>query len=153
MPTLHVHPVENFEYYKDHCKENGKLNQAFAGQKRVDLISGKLYYNNMNERKETNMTTKLFTVVPFSYGLIQGTSLYKTLPGVTDEAVRNAFGEAFENQNDEKYSDSLICKSAETGILYTLYKSYGNWRIGAGRNASEADFELFIEALGNPSFA
>ena len=96
------------------------------------------------------MTTSLFKVIPFSYGLIQGTGLYKTLPGVTDDQIEKAFGEAFRNQNDEKYSDSLIIKSNETGVLYTLYKSYGNWRVGAGRNASEQDFELIIEALGFP---
>jgi len=102
----------------------------------------------MNEKGNT-MTTSLFKVIPFSYGLIQGTSLYKTLPGVTDDQVESAFGEAFRNQNDEKYSDSLIIKSEETGILYTVYKSYGNWRVGAGQ-ASEQDFELIIEALGFP---
>ena len=104
----------------------------------------------MNERKGNDMTTSLFKVIPFSYGLIQGTGLYKTLPGVTDDQIEKAFGEAFRNQNDEKYSDSLIIKSEETGILYTVYKSYGNWRVGAGRNASEQDFELIIEALGFP---
>jgi len=105
----------------------------------------------MNE-KGNDMTTKLFDVIPFSYGLIQGTGLYKTLPGVTDDQIEKAFGEAFRDQNDEKYSDSLIIKSAETGIFYTLYKSYGNWRIGA-RRCNDQDFELFIEALGFPSFA
>lgn len=153
MPTLHVHPVENFEYYKSHYAGFAKLNQAFFSRERVDLISAFLYYNNMNERKETKMNTTLFRKVPFAYGLIQGTGLYKTLPGVSDEAVRNAFGEAFEEQNEEKYSDSIILISNETGILYTLYKSYGNWRIGAKNDACESDFELFIEALGFPSFA
>ena len=99
------------------------------------------------------MNTTLFRKVPFSFGLIQGTGLYKTLPSVTDEAVRNAFDEGFEDQNEEKYSDSIIVKSNETGVLYTLYKSYGNWRIGAKNDACESDFELFIEALGFPTFA
>ena len=106
----------------------------------------------MNERKGNDMTTSLFKVIPFSYGLIQGTGLYKTLPGVTDDQIEKAFGEAFRDQNDEKYSESLIIESKETGILYTLYKSYGNWRIGA-RRCNDQDFELFIEALGFPSFA
>jgi hypothetical protein len=104
----------------------------------------------MNERKETNMTTSLFRVV--SDRLESGTSLYKTLPKVTDEAVRKAFGEGFEDQNEEKYSDSIFVVSNETGIFYDLYKSYGTWRIGA-RKGSEQDFELFIEALGFPTFA
>lgn len=98
------------------------------------------------------MTTSLFKVIPYRMGLINGTGLWKTLPGVTNEQIKNAFGEAFENQDGEKYSDSLIVQSNATGIIYSVYKSYGNWRIGAGR-ASEEDFELFIEALGFPSFA
>ena len=106
----------------------------------------------MNE-KGNEMTTNLFAVLPYKSSLINGTSLWKTLPGVTNEQVREAFGEAFEHQDGEKYSDSLIVQSKATGILYTVYKSYGNWRIGAGRDANEADFELFIEALGFPSFA
>lgn len=96
------------------------------------------------------MNTTLFRKLPFSYGLIQGTGLYKTLPGVTDDQVERAFGEAFRNQNDEKYSDSIIIKSNETGVLYTLYKSYGNWRVGGKKDACESDFELLIEALGFP---
>lgn len=96
------------------------------------------------------MTTSLFKIV--DKRLESGTSLYKTLPRVNDAEVRKAFGEAFEDQNEEKYSDSIFVVSNETGIFYDLYKSYGVWRIGAGRHASEADFELFIEALGNPSF-
>jgi hypothetical protein len=104
----------------------------------------------MNERKETNMTTSLFRVV--SKRLEDGTGLFKTLPGVTDEMMRKAFGEGFEDQNEEKYSDSIFVVSKETGIFYDLYKCYGNWRIGA-RRGSEQDFELFIEALGFPTFA
>ena len=99
------------------------------------------------------MTTNLFAVLPYKSSLINGTSLWKTLPGVTNEQIRDAFGEAFEHQDGEKYSDSLIVQSKATGILYTVYKSYGNWRIGAGFDASENDFELFVEALGFPSFA
>ena len=103
--------------------------------------------------RKVDMTTSLFKVIPYRMGLINGTGLYKTLPGVTDEAVRIAFGEGFEDQNEEKYSDSIILISNETGVLYTLYKSYGNWRIGAKNDACESDFELFIEALGFPTFA
>lgn len=83
----------------------------------------------------------------------EGTSLWKELPGVTNDQVRRAFGTGLANQDREKYSESIIVQSQDTGIVYTLYKSYGEWRVGAGKFRPESDFELMCEMLNVKSFA
>ena len=83
----------------------------------------------------------------------QGTGLWKELPEVTNDQVRRAFGTGLASQDKEKYSESIIIQSNETGIVYTLYKRFGEWRVGAGRYKPESDFELLCEMLKVESFA
>jgi len=63
---------------------------------------------------------------------LNGSSLWLTLPDATNEQMREMFGTGFALQDKEKYSDSIIVQSEMTGLLYSLYKNYGVWRVGAG---------------------
>lgn len=63
---------------------------------------------------------------------LNGSSLWFELPHATNEQMRKLFGTGFSNQDKEKYSDSIIVQSEMTGLLYSLYKYCGQWRVGAG---------------------
>ena len=82
---------------------------------------------------------------PFKYdphGVLIHTSLWFELPGVTDEAVRALFGEGLESQNKDKYSTTMVIVSTATNKRYVLYKSYGQWRVGAAGGNHEDKLAL-----------
>lgn len=56
------------------------------------------------------------------------------LPGMTCEHMSKIFGYGAGKsmQNRDKYSDSLIIVNKATDEIFSLYMSYGEWRIGAG---------------------
>lgn len=66
-----------------------------------------------------------------------GSSLETVLPGVTDSMVQRVFGISYPEQNEDKYSDAFVVQSARTKFRYTLYKSYGQWRVGGWRLGSQ----------------
>lgn len=82
---------------------------------------------------------------PFKYdprGVLIHTSLWFELPGVTDDAVRAIFGEGLESQNEDKYSTTMVIVSTATNKRYVLYKSYGEWRVGAAGGNHEDKLAL-----------
>lgn len=75
-----------------------------------------------------------------------GSSLWFVLPQATNERVRRAFGTGLAGQDRVKYSESIFIRSSHTGIHYTLYKSYGVWRVGAA-DTNEADRRALCKLL------
>jgi hypothetical protein len=71
-----------------------------------------------------------------------GDSLWFELYGVTNEQVRKLFGSGLANQDKCKYSTSLYIRSELTGRPYTLYKSYGVWRVGASGGMNRSGIAL-----------
>jgi hypothetical protein len=65
------------------------------------------------------------------------TGLWFELPTVKNDDVRRVFGSGLASQDRMKYSQSIVIEHAETGTRYSLYKSYGVWRVGGSKNCSE----------------
>jgi hypothetical protein len=70
-------------------------------------------------------------------------SLWFELPGLTNSKVKELFGTGLASQDREKYSDSILIRSEMTNNLYSLYKCYGEWRVGkmAGVTPIQAEFD------------
>lgn len=77
-----------------------------------------------------------------------GTSLWFVLENVTNEQVRDYFGDGFEDEDNEKYSNSHVFQSLSTNCVYSLYKSYGVWRVGGGVR-KHIDDELELRKMFN----
>ncbi len=67
---------------------------------------------------------------------LEHSSFIKELPDVTDHHVEKTFGHGagMKGQNKEKYSKSIVVHDRKQGHSYTLYKSYGAWRVGGYKN-------------------
>jgi len=74
-------------------------------------------------------------------------SLWFELPAVTNDQVRVHFRTGLVGQDKVKYSKSIIIRSLATGNFYTLYKSYGQWRVGAS-DRSDIDRMSLMHLLG-----
>jgi len=63
-------------------------------------------------------------------------SLVKEMPDVTDHHMEAAFGHGagMKSQNKEKYSKDVVVHDKKQGHMYTVYKSYGVWRIGGDKS-------------------
>jgi hypothetical protein len=72
---------------------------------------------------------------------VSGSSLWFVLSDVTDVDVDRVFGISFPDENDEKYSSTFVIESEATNARYTLYKSYGVWRVGRFNTFFETDGE------------
>lgn len=72
-----------------------------------------------------------------------GTGLWFTLPTVTNAMVKAKFGTGLASQDREKYSDTIQIQSEMTGIKYSLYKSYGVWRVGRESHVGNAVQMIF----------
>jgi len=91
--------------------------------------------------------------------LINGTYHLYTLRGVTNECIKNIFGELpFGCNHSNKYSEVLILRHEDEDVIegtgswddgqgvYTLYTLYGEWRIGGFEtNQHIADLIELIE--------
>ena len=74
---------------------------------------------------------------------LDGSSLWFPLPGLRNARVKELFGTGLEDQDLEKYSDSILIRSEMTNNLYSLYKCYGTWRVGkmTGVTPGQAEFD------------
>lgn len=75
-----------------------------------------------------------------------GTGLWFTLPTVTNAMVKAKFGTGLASQDLEKYSDSIQIISEMTGVKYSMYKSYGVWRVGRESHVGNAVQTAFDRA-------
>jgi hypothetical protein len=91
-------------------------------------------------------TAALFSRVKNKSYLVRS-SLWFVLPELTNDRVRKLFGTGMADQDKAKYSKSIVIKSLITGNLYTLYKSYGIWRVGANL-ISPIDRKMLEKILG-----
>ena len=74
---------------------------------------------------------KRFQLLP--KGMTAPNSLAMELPDFTDADIELLLGKgtAMKLQNKLKYSNTILIADVEGDNFYTLYKSYGRWRIGA----------------------
>ena len=74
---------------------------------------------------------------------ISGTSLITELPFLTCDRMIKLFGRGagMNIQRRHKYSNSIVVQNERTGECFSLYMSFGVWRIG-GRDTSSSLGEL-----------
>ena len=73
--------------------------------------------------------------------------LWFVLEALDNATVKKHFGTGFASQDRLKYSDTLYIQSLLTGVTYSLYKSYGVWRIGRAGAANEIQLKHDKEAI------
>ena len=98
---------------------------------------------------EINIAQSFYRVKKTSAKQLNGnTSLWFELRNCTNEKARQHFMSGLVGQDKMKYSKSLTIKSLITNNYYTLYKSFGIWRVGAGDFRPEVD-RVALETLLN----
>lgn len=67
---------------------------------------------------------------------IMGTSLLKAI-NTTTGRLRKLFGcqPCMSGSACDKYTDSFTVRNTNSGEIFTLYRCYGEWRIGGNREA------------------
>lgn len=78
---------------------------------------------------------------------LAGSFLWFVMVNCTNEKCRKLFGTGLSQEDNAKYSKSIVIKSLVTGNEYSLYKSYGVWRVGADK-ISDTD-KLLLNSLLN----
>lgn len=67
---------------------------------------------------------------------INGTSLLKAIKTTTGR-LRKLFGcqPGMGDSVQKKYTDSFTVRDSDNGEIFTIYRCYGEWRIGGNRDA------------------
>ena len=76
-----------------------------------------------------------FTTVPGHVAMFGGGLLFE-MKEAKPETIKRFLGTSMRTQRKRKYSDSVYVRHNDTGFMYSVYMSFGEWRIGVVNTAA-----------------
>lgn len=73
-----------------------------------------------------------------------GYSLWFEMPTITNEVMKKKLGSGLAREDNRKYSSKLVFMDRVTRRLFTAYKCFGEWRIGAPYEAHSEEVKQAI---------